>query len=412
MRLLFLSNFYPPISRGGYEQWCHEVVDGLRDRGHQVIVLTSRHKNGDQTILDHAWVHRKFFLEMAIDSLWNGLIFFTTRRRCEDTNLHELQRTIDSYKPDAILVWGMWNLSRKIPALAEQLLPGKVAYYFGDYWLFLPGQMETYWNLPSRSWITTLPKVVLKPFALRLLVREDKPKLMVENAIFPSNYLRDEYISKGMIIKNVSVIYGAADTRIFIPPDKPNDNRNDITNLLYVGRLTQDKGVHTCIQALTILTEEFNDRNINLLIVGSGERDYELYLRSLAQEKLVENRVFFMGSKSKSELPKIYHTADIFLFPSIWAEPFGRVLVEAMASGLPVVGTAVGGAAEILRDGENALLFMPGNPEAMAAQISRLIRSPELRKHMIEAGRITADKFDIQRMVGEIEVYLKRLVDQ
>ncbi len=411
MKILFLTNFFPPASRGGYEQWCQEVADGLRDRGHRVEILTSRYISNRCNIIDPPWVHRTLYLEMEINSLWNGLVFFTIRRQHEDANLQELQRRIRICEPEAILVWGMWNLSRRIPALVEQLRPGKVAYYFGDYWFFLPSQIETYWKLPGRSWKTSLPKIILKPFALRLLAREKKPNLLIENAIFPSKFLRDEYLSKGIILKNVSVIYGAADTRHFRSTDKRFNTSNGNTTLLYVGRLIPEKGVDTCIQALTIL-EQIQSGSVNLLIVGSGERDYENYLRSLAQEKQVEDRVVFLGPQTKSELPNIYRSADIFLFPSIWAEPFGRVLVEAMAARLPVIGTGVGGAAEILRDGENALLFKPGDPEAMAAQISRLIQSPDLRQRLINAGRRTAEKFDIQRMIGEIEMYLQALVDQ
>jgi glycosyltransferase involved in cell wall biosynthesis len=82
-----------------------------------------------------------------------------------------------------------------------------------------------------------------------------------------------------------------------------------------------------------------------------------------------------------------------------------------MASGLPVVGTTVGGAGEILKDGQNGLAFPPGDPEALATQVSRLIGSPQLRQELAEAGRKTAlEKFDIQRMVSELEKYMQSLI--
>jgi glycosyltransferase involved in cell wall biosynthesis len=82
-----------------------------------------------------------------------------------------------------------------------------------------------------------------------------------------------------------------------------------------------------------------------------------------------------------------------------------------MASGVTVVGTSVGGAAEILVDGENALTFTPDDPANLAQQLKRLVESPSLRERLSIAGRNTAvNKFDIQRMTTEIESYLQAIV--
>lgn len=90
MKVLFLSNFYPPVSRGGFEEWCQEVADGLVARGHEVTVLTSDYKRADASELDAAWVHRDLHLEMEIASLRNALQFFTIRKTRENDNLKVL----------------------------------------------------------------------------------------------------------------------------------------------------------------------------------------------------------------------------------------------------------------------------------------------------------------------------------
>lgn len=411
MRLLFLSNFYPPISRGGYEQWCQEVADEFRDRGHEVTILTSRHGLNQITSPEPSWIHRTLYLEMEINSLLNSFYFFTSRRAHQNANLEELRRVIIQTRPDVILVWGMWNISRLIPALAEQLMPNRVVYYLGDYWPLLPDQFENYWLHPGRNWKTSLPKRLLKPLALKTLAGENQPILSFGHAGFATNFLREEYIRRGLIISNSIIIYGAADTKPYISLDKPEDPCDVSISLLYVGRLTHDKGVHTCIQAMGILRNHMPDRSVNLIIVGSGDIEYETYLENLAISVQVRDRVIFMGSLPKEELPEIYRKADIILFPSIWPEPFGRVLIEAMAAGVPVIGTAVGGAAEILYDEENALLFPPGDPAALASQIVRLIDNPDLRQKIVGAGRkIAVGKFDIRRMVRDIEAYLQDIV--
>ena len=410
MRLLFLTNFYPPASRGGYEQWCQEVADGLLARGHDVLVLTSTYGRENLQSADLKWVRRELHLEMEIASLRNAFQFFTSRKKRELENLEILQGVVERHKPNAVLVWGMWNFQRSIPALAEKLMPGKVVYYMGDYWTTLPSQFENYWNAPARNFVTGLPKLILKPIAQWILRREKPPGLQLEHTLFPSGFMREELKRKGISSPNAKIVYGASDTEPYA--GQHDKKQKDNISLLYIGRLTHEKGVHTAIEAVEKLVHEHGINNIKLTIVGDGDSDYVRYLRQLVDEKYIASYVDFMPAQPKEALPAIYHSSDIFLFTSIWPEPFGRVLIEAMASGVAVVGTAVGGAAEILVENENALLFTPDDPTSLSDQLKQLIASPPLRERLAKAGRqIAVDKFDIRRMTTEIELYLQTLTN-
>ncbi len=146
-----------------------------------------------------------------------------------------------------------------------------------------------------------------------------------------------------------------------------------------------------------------------MTVVGDGETDYTEALRQLVSHHRIESFVHFCGAQPKEEMPHIYRRADIFLFTSIWPEPFGRVLIEAMAAGAVVVGSPTGGAAEILVDEENALTFPPGDAEALAKQIMRLANAPAIVS-ALDRGRSKdrcARKFDATRMTQEIEAYLQ-----
>ncbi|MEW6285733.1 MAG: glycosyltransferase family 4 protein [Chloroflexota bacterium] len=408
MKLLFLSNFYPPASRGGYEQWCQEVADGLRCRGHEVLVLTSTHGRASLPAPDPAWVRRDLHLEMELASLRNAVQFFTSRIRRERENLTLLRQTVEQHKPDAALVWGMWNFPRSLPALAEEFLPGRVAYYIGDYWLTLPSQFENYWNAPARNPLTGLPKLFLRPFARRILSRERRPALKVEHALFPSAFMQTELQRKGVTPKHSKVVYGAIDTQPYLNVQRAASQ--ETVSLLYVGRLTREKGVHTAIEGVGHLVRHYGVENVKLTVVGDGDADYVQTLRQFVGRARLASFVDFLPAQPKEALPSLYARSDVLLFPSIWAEPFGRVIVEAMASGVVVVGTAVGGAAEILADGENALTFPPNEPEALSRQLKRLIDSPLLRERLAQSARRTAaEKFDLRRMTAEIEAYLQSL---
>ena len=411
MHILFLSNFYPPASRGGYEQWCQEVADGLRTRGHDMLVLTSTHRRGLSSSPDLDWVKRDLHLEMEFSSLRNALHFFTSRKQRELENLTILRNAVEQHTPDAVLVWGMWNFPRSLPALAEELMPGRVAYYIGDYWTTLPSQFENYWNASPRNFVTGLPKLVLKPVAKMVLACEERPSLQLEHTLFPSAFMRDELKRKGISSPNTKIIYGAIDTKPYIGPN--GKEQNDKVALLYIGRLTHEKGVHTAIEAVGQLVHEQGMENIKLTIVGDGDADYVERLYQLVDEKKIASYVNLLPAQPKETLPALYHCSDIFLFTSIWAEPFGRVIVEAMASGLAVVGTPVGGSAEILVEGENALLFTPDDPASLSGQLKRLIESPELRERLASSGSKTAaQKFDIRRMTEEIESYLQMIANK
>ena len=169
--------------------------------------------------------------------------------------------------------------------------------------------------------------------------------------------------------------------------------------------------MHTAILALGNLVHQRELHHINLTIVGAGDSNYETHLRQLARQQNVESFVVFLGTQPKEAMPQLYAEADVFLFTSIWPEPFGRVLVEAMASGVVVVGAATGGAEEIMTEGVNALTFPPGDAPGLAAQIWRLVEKPSLLDQLAEAGRRTAtERFEIQRMIEEIEAYLQAVV--
>jgi glycogen(starch) synthase len=413
MRLLFITNFYPPASRGGYEQWCQEVAMGLRARNHEIAVLTSRHGQDQLAEPDPRWVRRELHLEMEFVSLRNGLQFFTSRKTHEKENLARLRQLLADYAPDGILIWGMWNLPRSIPALAEAMLPGRVAYYMGDYWPTLPSQYDFYWQAPARTWATALPKLILRPIARRMLDQNAEPDLKFAHIMFPSVFMRDEFMRQDIPFQETRIVYGGIDTGLYqFRNGAAGTPENGHLSLLYIGRLAPEKGVHTAIQALGHLMHQHKFENSNLVIAGSGEADYEAHLHRLARQEEVESSVTFLGSQPKEAMPGLYSQADVLLFTSVWPEPFGRVLIEAMAAGVVVIGTATGGAGEILIDNENALVFSPADPIGLAARIMRLAGSPSLRQQLAQTGRRTAvERFDIHRMTGEIEAYLQAIVN-
>ncbi|MFW6098078.1 MAG: glycosyltransferase family 4 protein, partial [Chloroflexota bacterium] len=171
-----------------------------------------------------------------------------------------------------------------------------------------------------------------------------------------------------------------------------------------------DKGVHTALEAVGELMQEQDLRDIKVVIAGDGDATYAARLHELVKNLGITAVVKFMGSVAKEKLPHVYAQADILLFPSIWEEPFGRTLVEGMASGLAIISTRTGGAGEIVKDGHNALVFEAGNAIELARAIESLRRSPQLRQRLaLKAQETALEQFALPRMVDEIESYLTSL---
>jgi glycosyltransferase involved in cell wall biosynthesis len=317
-----------------------------------------------------------------------------------------LERTVQDFAPDLIFVWGMWALSKALPALAEQLLPGRVVYYLSDYWPSALDMHTTYWQSPARRWPMKAPKRVLGKVAMSMLAKVGQPDLELEQVICVSARVRDLLVKSGLPIEHARIIHGGTDIERFQGTRK-RDYLSGHLKLLYAGQLVRHKGVHTAIEAMAKLVNERKINQITLTLVGSGHPDYEAFLRDLVERERLHDFVTIHGPVLSNNMPNILQQFDVLIFPSIYEEPLARITQEAMASGLVVVGTTTGGTKELLRDGETGFTFAPEDADGVAEQIARLIIDPDLCCRLAQAGRQTVlENYTLDRMVNEIEAYL------
>lgn len=175
-----------------------------------------------------------------------------------------------------------------------------------------------------------------------------------------------------------------------------------------VGRVTTWKGQAVFAEAAKQLLGKH--RALKLVAVG-GVFDNEAFRMQHFQEQVrmlgIEDR--FLISDFRPDMPDVYAALDVFALPSTQPEPFGLVVIEAMASGKPVVATSPGGPSETVAEGETGYLVPPSDPTALAAALEKLLSDPELRARVGAAGRKRAcELFGVARYVGDFE----RLYDQ
>jgi len=357
-------------------------------------------------------IYRSLYLEMDLVPWRHSITFFTKRKAREKHNLQVFARVLERFDPNIIFIWGMWNLHRSLPVLAEARYAEKVVYRFATYWPTLPSQHELYWRAPGRNWYSGILKRVLGHFALAMLDTEvQQYPLNFKHAVCVSAATRNILVEAGIPISNARVIYTGLDINRYLNGERFQRRQDERSlNLLYAGRLASDKGISTAIEAMAKLVFGQGRRDIKLSLAGSGSPEYENHLRLLVNQAGLTDYVSFLGWVSPEEMPKLLQNFDVLLVPSIWAEPFARVVVEGMISGLVVMATPTGGTTEILSDGENGVLFAAGDAEDLSQKIVCVAADPELRRRLIRAGRqAVLERFTKTKMMDEIESYLQEV---
>lgn len=415
MRILIISNLYPPYTIGGYEQACRDTVEGLRARGHRVDVLTSAYGARRPTVA--RGVHRLLRLEP----------FWPTATRREATGFRAMlrhtlysQRTLRTLLraicPDIVYVWNMTGLPMTLLTLAQRSgVP--LVFNIQDDWLPVLLHRDPWvvaWEHQSRSAVRRAAKGGLRAL-IAPLVPTRPPSVRGESAQYVSRAFAGRYAAQGWRFAREQVIYNGIDLSHFAPAARDRETVAHPHRLLFVGQLTPWKGAHVAIEAVASIARRRGEGTVaaTLTIVGAGhDADYQDLLQRLVREHALDGIVTFRGAVPREETAAIYAEHDVLLFPSSWIEGFSLVLLEALASALPVVGTTTGGSAEILEDGVNGLVVPPDDAMALASQVKRLIDDPLLARRLgITGAEVVRQRFDDRHIIALVEDYLGQVVE-
>ncbi len=403
LRILALSNFYPPHYIGGYELGCRDVVEALRRRGHEVGVLTSTY--GLRRPAQDGQVYRWLRSDLGIRAS-SPARYWLTLFRNELCARRAFTRLVARLRPEVVYVWNARFISLA-PALMAQRMGIPVCYYISDEWLAQWEAIDRWRRTPGRAAPYAI-KRLLDGLLERIGGRTCPCGLNLDHVQCTSRHLKEAAMAAGKPVAHAPVVHWGIDLDRF--PFRVGTS-GPPARLLYVGQLTAKKGVHTAIEALRLLAEQ-GHRQLTLTIAGGTVTpEYEAQLRALVLAYGLEPQVRFTGMLPRERLPTLYREHDILVFPSVWDEPFSITLLEAMASGLAVVGTTTGGSAEILRHGANALVFPKEDAAACAAQIAALLGDPAQFERIRVGGRRTvAERFTIGAMVERVEGLLGEAV--
>lgn len=401
MKILTVTNWYPPHHRGGYEVNCADVMTRMVSRGHQVEVLCSDERlpgvsDDASSATPSIPVHRSLRLYWKEDVPWKPPL--PERVRIERTNQARLSRVLDSFRPDVVSVWHMGAMSLSLLAtVGGRELP--LVYAICDSWPTYALKQDHWSRMFNSSGARRAAGHVAEKITSLPCLLPDLGGL--GNAAFVSSFtMGDVQANSPWRFERHRIIPSGIDRSNLRPAAADADAGRDRAwdwRLGYFGRFDPRKGTETLIRGFALLPEQST-----LVMYGRGDDGERERLRTLAQGLGVGVRVSF-GSLSSSELGAAYRALDCVVFPSEWPEPFGLVPLEAMECGVPVVATGVGGSADITIDGSNAVLFNPGDARGLADAVLKLAEDPALRARLVDTGRSTAERYDVDHMADAYE---------
>lgn len=427
MKILVLTNLYPPHQAGTFANHCETVTESLRLRGHIMFVLTSSH--GLRTEQREEMLHRRLSLNGAFG---HPLVTaYAQLKSLEIYNNAVLAEVLQQFQPEVVHVFSLIGLSKSlIFTLRNSHIP--VVYDVFDHWLSANVREDPwlhFWNAPSLPFLGGSTRKALEVSGERGRLDSSAPTRMgrgydripaifgdkeragvepntvagfrFDRIYFCSHALKRLTEQLGFCVNHADVIYPGI-TAAYIGDIKPAST--PVSKFLVIAQLNEQSGVMTALKALKVARQA--GLKITLSIYGRGESSYVAALRSfvVSQQLPVE---FLNVSNLTSDLPAVYKRHDILLHTPEWAEPFPFTPLEAMGCGLAVIGSTAGGAEELLHHGENSMTYPPGNVDQLAYRIQELLISPALRCQMAEAAQAEVlANFNDATVIDQVENFL------
>ena len=403
MRILVLSDLYPPVAFGGYELDCQSFVDGLRDR-HEIVVLTSELRRDEAPPEEH--VRREL--------PWGG------HGRIRETALagasalraaRVVRRTLDELKPDLVYVSNCVSVPQAAPAVAMNL-GYPMAYrlsetffatqlYYGDRFLrhLRPGERGL-----RGAWARAMRLANRHP-ALRL----DPARPSRAAVSWASRDLSTRApLPPSIDVVLERVVYPAsAQSEMFAKLER---RRSDDPTVVYLGRVTINKGAEVAVRAVARVRAE-HGIPARLLVLGTVDDDTRAQLEAVAAETGLGDALELRGRVESSEISEALAGAHALAVPSIVPDVFPLVCIEGALARVPIVASRTGGIPEALEDGREALLVPIEDDRALGGALWQTLSDRDAAEERARRAYERMSGFTLERYRGESEAFVADAVE-
>ncbi len=428
MRVLIVSNLYPPHYIGGYEIRCAQIAGALQQMGHEVQVVTSTYglpaerasrapltETVDGGVVVHRCLNQYAFPPYRTRWPWT---FFRARDELADATL--FRRLLDQFKPDIVNWWSMYGLSKMLlPMPAGLMIPD--VHWIEHWWMIaeygprgeIPAAFwETVWD---GAWGHPLVRPLLREVGRRWeasVAQRGLPTRTFPNTpshvCYVSSHMETMHRKAGFQFGSTSIIQGGVPVAEFYRPLEGRDRKPGPLRLLFAGQLTEDRGLNTVVEALGGMNSS-ERAAVALNVAGLGQRDYEARVRGLVSQFQLDGTVTFLGKVARNAMARTYAEHDVLVFPSMRDEGLPLTMVEAMLSGCAVVSTGSGGAMDVV-EAADLPLFPKGDSAALRTILRSFIAGPDQVAVLARRGqRVALDQFSFARMMEKWTHLLARL---
>ncbi|MGV8864880.1 MAG: glycosyltransferase family 4 protein [Pseudomonas sp.] len=402
MKVLVISNFFPPHVIGGAEIIAHHQALALQARGHDVRVLAGDNSHG----LPGYPIQTEVFDGLPITRV--SLTYRDFAPTGNNVSHPAVERIflqmIAHWHPDVIHAHHMAGLSLGILQLARAR-GIRVALTLHDHWGFCMNstRITTQNTLchDSTQCHSCHAHIHNDDVVLPQRMRQDYLRWQldaVDYFISPSQYLAGAYIANGIPAERMHVIANGIELERFINTTPPAPGPR--LNVLFTGYMGGHKGVPTLLEALALLPPE----RVHVDMVGDGHmlQSYKTELSRIAPNVSAK----FWGRLPNALIAERFAQAHVFILPSVCPENQPVTITEAMACGLPVVASRIGGISELVDNGNTGWLFEPGNAQELAERLRYYIDQPQQVAIHGKAGRECIQAFAFGLQIERIEALL------
>lgn len=387
MKVCIINSFYYPDVIGGAEISVLKLAEGLRNKGHEVHVLcTSKITNIES--INGINVHRVKInntydpIDVVRNDFNKSKIKWYIYKILDIYNFFNKKILINKIReinPDVIHINNIYGISSVIWNVVSKLdIP--MVHTLRDYDL-----IETSYKLKDFIRAKLFTKLTNK----------------VDAVTAPSNYTLKQFITKGYfkssekdVIYN-AIDYNESDTKLILQNRiKQMECKKKVT-FVYLGRLEKEKGIEFLIKSFSNIKND----SIELIIAGKGH--CEEFVQKAVQK---DSRINYIGFINESEKEQLLLDSDILIIPSLWSEPFGRVIIEAYKYAMPVIGTNVGGIPEIIKDRKSGILIEP-DMDALINAINYYSKKQNIIKTIENIPKIISDFSIDDQCIKFIELY-------
>ncbi|PIR44973.1 MAG: hypothetical protein COV10_02080 [Candidatus Vogelbacteria bacterium CG10_big_fil_rev_8_21_14_0_10_51_16] len=401
MKILFLSDDFPPQSFGGAGISTYDLALGVQKAGHEVFVITTCRNKEESGKIDYNGL-TVYSVVSDYPAKWRAY-----RSLYNPPALVQIDKILRDIKPDIVhannvhhhLSYHSIKLSKRHAKTVVVTLRDAMSFSFGKL------ATEKYLrDFDARlSWLDQLRQArkrwnPLRNFVIRRYLACAHKRLAVSGA------LKKALEQNG--IRDVGVLHSGADVDTWKVNQEEkvrfrNKHKLEGKNVvLFGGRLSGAKGGGKVLEAMVEIIKEVPDA---VLLVAGKIDEYANAMKDEARKCGCDEPLIFTDWINREDVKLVYAVSDVVLVPSMCFDAFPRIVLEAMASGKPVVGTCYGGAPEIIVDGVTGHVVNPHKVEEISLKIVDLLKNPERMKKFGDAGRERVEReFNLKNQVASL----------